>query len=481
MRLLHASAIALSSLMILAASPVVPSDKPTSDPSQPQPVVESVEQIVADAGNLMDLKRWDEAIQLLTFVLEIDPDNGTAYANRALCYGWTNRLEEASRDLAAAEKLIPNRAIIYRVRAVIADRKSDEDTELVELSKSLELEPDNPMALRFRAWILNRKGKEAEALADADSYIRHRPQSPDAYALKADLLRAQMKLDLAAEEAKRLDSLFPGNAYAMAASARIYSAVGDRTRALQEITSAIGQEPESFYYYYLRAKFRRWDDVAGRRKDLLTAMALQPNDLGTTTELGLLEFQQERWSQAIAMFSIIMTLEPKDYGVLAYRGMAREKQGNRATAQRDYEAAMAAASGASDFSLICDVLGFEGVALDRALQACNRAIELDPGDGAYRSTRGIVHLRLRNLDAALADFDFANSKDPRRAIPFYGRAIVHWRKGDKVGAMADLRQARRIDPTIDETFRKHGIDDLPQSDSPAEPAAEANEPASAER
>ncbi len=463
MRLLRASLIASLSFLAMGFNTAV-----LTAQSQENEVVEpstlaSVNELLDSASGMMDARRWEEAIQLLNLALEIEPNNGLVHANRAIAYGWTNRLDKASSDLAAAEKSIPGRAIIHRIRAIIAERRSDEDTELYELSKSLELEPENPMALRFRAWIFQRKGEEAKALGDADAYIRARPTDPDAYSFKAKLLQAQRKRDLAAREAKRLATLFPGDAYALSTAAGIHKVLGDRTQALQEITRAIEIDPETALYYELRAKFRNWNDIKGRRKDLETALSLEPSDLGVVTETALLDFEDGRWSKAIVEFSLILTLEPKDYGVLAYRAMAREKAGDKSNAERDYAAAMTAASGAGDFSIICETLAYEGIALDKAMAACNRAIELDSSEGDYRNSRGLVQLRLGRTDSALADFEFAIAADERLPHPFYGRALARWRKGNRVGALEDLHRARSIKPDIDEKYRQHGLVDLPSS------------------
>lgn len=462
MRLLPAMCVASLSLAEMAFSPAVPPVVSISDRAVVPSEMVPVDEMIGAAAEMMDTGRWDDAIRTLTLVLEIQPGNGWAHANRAMAYGWTNRLEEASRDLAAAEKAIPGQAINHRVRAVLAERRSDEDTELSELSKSLEIEPGNPMALNFRAWLLQRKGREQEALNDADAFIRARPDDPDGHALKARLLLAQQKRDLAGAQAQQMAGLFPGDAYAMSTAASIHAGLGDRSRAMQEISRAIAEDPDSSEYYRMRAKFRRWDDVAGRRKDLEAALELQADDLSIITELALLDFQEQRWSAVISETSLILTLEPKDFGILAYRAMAREKLGDRANAERDYSAAMAAASGAGDFDLICDTLGFQGIALDKALAACNRAVELDGQDGYYRGTRGLVQLRLGRLDDALADFDFAIAADKRIAHPFYGRALTRWRKGDRSGALEDLARARSIAPQVDEKFRKHGFVDLPE-------------------
>jgi tetratricopeptide (TPR) repeat protein len=338
-------------------------------------------------------------------------------------------------------------------------------TELAELTRSLELEPGDPWALETRAWILHSNGKDADALADADALIRARPDDPNAHVVKAQLLKAQQQPALAAEQATHLTKLFPDNDFALSAAARIHSSLGDRGRALRDITAAIDQNPKYYLYHQLRAGFRRWDDYLERRRDLQAALALQPNDLGVVVDLGLLDFQQRLWADAITKFSLVLTREPKDFGVRAYRAMAREMLGDEVNADRDYSAAMASASGAGDFSLICRSLAYEGIALGRAMAACNEAIELDPKEPRYRANRGIALLRLGEADAALADFDFAVRTDGRLAEPRYGRALVQWNKGDREDALADLGQARSIDPTIDDRFRMHGFKDLPEPDA----------------
>jgi tetratricopeptide (TPR) repeat protein len=464
MRSFRAVPIIFASAMLTAFTPAVPGEQPERPPAPTEAVIPQVAALVDEAAEFIERRQWEEAIQLLTLALEIEPGNGLAHARRAYCYGWTNRLAEAEKDLAAAEEAAPGTALNHRVRALIAGRRSDEATELAEFTRSLELEPGHPWALESRAWILHKKGREAEAIADADALIRARPDDPDAHALKAQLLTAQQKHALAAEEAKLLAKLFPGNAHALSSAARIHSALGDRDQALKAIGSAIDRSPEFYRYYQLRAQFRRWDDYLERRRDLHAALERQPNDLGIITELGLLDFQQRRWADAIAKFSLLLMREPKDFGVMAYRAMARDMLGDEANADRDYSAAMAAASGADDFNLVCDCLAHEGISLDRAMAACNRAIELDPKEPRYRANRGIALLRLEENDAALADFDFAVRADGRLARPLYGRALVQWRKGDRENALADLRQARAIDPTIDDAFRKHGFRDMPEAD-----------------
>lgn len=431
-----------------ADSPTVDFDERELSPDEAQ---------VARGGDLMDQGKYDEAILLFDQVLDRSPRNGNALANRALAYGWTNRLEEAERDLRAAEAAIPGAAVLHRIRAVIADRRSDDATVIAETTKTLAIEPENVMALRFRANTYQRNKRETDALADADTYIKAHSDDPDAYVFKANLLIRQQKRSAAFDQAGRLKEQFPDNAYAVAAAARIFDQLGERDKALQLITEAIIIDPEHYYYHSLRAGMRRWDDLAGRKADLETANALDPNNLNTITQLGVVEFKLRHWSNAVLYFTKVLDRETQDYGVRAYRAMAFLNAGDQTRATSDFDEAMLAASGSDDFSLICWALGREGQALDWAVKACDKAVELKVRESAYRSNRGLVRLRLGQLAAALEDYDAAVEADDRLASNYYGRAVVRQRTGDIEGANADRVRALAIDPTIAETFEEYGL------------------------
>jgi tetratricopeptide (TPR) repeat protein len=420
----------------------------------------SIEEQMNEGRAQLDAHRYDEAIQTFNHVLERIPDFGPALANRALAYAWTNRLDEATRDVDAAARTMSDTAVVHRVRGYIAQRRSDDVTANAELSRSLELEPGNQLALRSRAFIFQRAGNHAAALADANTDIDAHPDDPDAYVTRADLLIGQQQHPQAEAEARRLTELFPGNAYALASAARIYDALANRDRAMAAINEAIRLEPDEAYYLATRAAIRRRDDLAGRRADLEAALAAYPGDGDILTNLGLVDFRERKWSDAVARFSAVLALEPRDFGLLAYRSMARLNAGQRALAEQDFRTAMTASSGADDFSLVCGVFAKEGVALDWSMEACNRAVSLNANESTYRAHRGLAELRLGQLEAALADYNAAIQADPRRADGFYGRALVLRRRGDQQASAADHARALAIDEGIDEEYQQYGLNDF---------------------
>jgi tetratricopeptide (TPR) repeat protein len=444
-------------VLALAVSGSIGAAQTEIPPSEVVNGTESDAAAVERGGGLVDEGKYEEAIRLFNAILSRSPNNGGAVANRAVAYAWTNRLEEAERDLHAAEAVMPGAAVLYRIRALLADRRSDDETLIVELTKSLAIEPGDPMALAFRANAYQRAKRELDAMADADALVAARRDDPNAYAFRAELAVRQLKRQFAIEEAERLKTLFPDNAGAMAAAAQIFNRLGQRDKALERIDEAIRIEPDYYDYYHMRAGMRKWDDLERRQADLEMALALDPGNAGTFTQLGLVAFKRGRWVEAIGYFTRILETEPRDFGLLAYRGMAHHRAGDDKAAKSDLDTAMAMTSGPDDFDLICLSLAREGEFLESALIACDKAIASKNSSNEYRADRGLVRLRLGQLPAALEDYDAAVAADDRIAANFYGRALARQRAGDLAGSKADRERALAIDPTVAEDFEQWGL------------------------
>ena len=416
---------------------------------------------ITQASNLMDSNNWGEAIALLTQVIDAEPNNALARANRAICYVSINRVVEAEQDLAIAEELEPETAINHRARALLADRRSDDHGVLSELAKSIKLEPGNSFSNLHLAWLLQSMNREGEALAAAKAFNIVRPDLPGSYLLVAQILSAQGQTKQAARMAPAILAALPNSRAASMVAAEIYDAVDDRPHAMEQIGKAIALDPATPFLYRRSADYRSPSDVAGRRTDLTQAISLEPNNLDTVVALAQLDFQEGHWADAKVGYSKILAAEPKDFGILTYRAMANERLAMTAEAERDLQAAIGASGGAGDYYQICRALAREGKLLDRVLAVCEMANTAHPDDADILAARGLAKLRLDRFDQALADYTRSLSVDDRKPESYYGRVLVRWRSGDHDGALQDLGRARTIEPLIDERFRIVGFDDLP--------------------
>jgi tetratricopeptide (TPR) repeat protein len=112
--------------------------------------------------------------------------------------------------------------------------------------------------------------------------------------------------------------------------------------------------------------------------------------------------------------------------------------------------------------------------LDKALADCNAAIQRDRNP-AYLDSRGLVHLRLGQLQEAIEDYDAALRAAPKMAWSLYGRGLAKKRLGRTAEGEADIQAAVALAPKLPDEARKIGLIDEPAAApvpaSAAKPAA----------
>ncbi|MCC3537228.1 MAG: tetratricopeptide repeat protein [Microcoleus sp. PH2017_25_DOB_D_A] len=92
-----------------------------------------------------------------------------------------------------------------------------------------------------------------------------------------------------------------------------------------------------------------------------------------------------------------------------------------------------------------------------AVEACDRAIKLNPNYANAYMGRGIARAKLGDKQGAKADFDQALKIDPNYALAYYNRGLVRDQLGDKQGAIADYDQALKIDPNNAHAYYNRGV------------------------
>ena len=96
--------------------------------------------------------------------------------------------------------------------------------------------------------------------------------------------------------------------------------------------------------------------------------------------------------------------------------------------------------------------------MQTALEDCNKALQSGPNDAATYDSRGLIFLKMGQLEAAIDDFDSALRFDPTLASALYGRGLAKFRKGDKAGGDADISAAKTIQAAIGDNFTRYGVE-----------------------
>lgn len=105
----------------------------------------------------------------------------------------------------------------------------------------------------------------------------------------------------------------------------------------------------------------------------------------------------------------------------------------------------------------CWARALAGRDLAAALDDCNGALKLRPGNPAMLDSRGLVHLRLGNTDKAIADYNAVLAVDPKIAWSLMGRGLAERRKGLTAKGDEDVKAAIAIDPELPARAKALGV------------------------
>jgi tetratricopeptide (TPR) repeat protein len=105
----------------------------------------------------------------------------------------------------------------------------------------------------------------------------------------------------------------------------------------------------------------------------------------------------------------------------------------------------------------CWTRALANLELEGALGDCSRALRLAPRSANVLDSRGLVHLRLNQIDAAIDDYTAALTMNSKIAWSLYGRGLAKLRKGLKADGEADIAAAVSIQPQLPDRAKRYGI------------------------
>ena len=410
-----------------------------------------------DRGNmLLDRNDYDRAIADLDRALALDPKADIAWADRGLAYLGKGNSELARKDLDAAFAINPRNAVVFRGRGTLALNAGKLPEAIAAFSTSLELEPKSAYALGMRARAYVRRGEYEKALADGAEAIRLWPSYIDMYSLRAGIFRNEGQIDKAVDEAESLVVANADNASAYIAAGAIYYSVKKNTEAMHAFDRAVEIEPAEASYL-ARARYRPRTDMASKRSDAEAALKLNPRSLNALGMLAWIQTDAREYMNAVETLNAALAIEDDSYGLLIQRGIAYAKSDRSALADKDFAAARAKATSATDLNNICWQLATAGVALASALEACDSALAKGSAWPAFNDSRGFVLLRLGRYDDAIAAYDTALKAIPTYPASLYGRGVAKRRKGDVSGSDADIQTALAANADIGGEFAAYGV------------------------
>jgi len=163
------------------------------------------------------------------------------------------------------------------------------------------------------------------------------------------------------------------------------------------------------------------------------------------------------FDRAIADFSRLVELQPKEPRVHYNRGTTYFRKGDFDRAIADYDQAIELDRGYGA-AYLCrgDAYRAKGD-LDVAIRDYNEAIQLDPKYKEAFLERGQAYSAKGDLDRAIADYDQAIQLDRNFKMAYLRRGSAYRAKGDTNRAIADLDDGIRLDPKYPRAYRARGV------------------------
>ncbi len=199
----------------------------------------------------------------------------------------------------------------------------------------------------------------------------------------------------------------------LAAAARGYILLGDRTHAVQAIVEAVAQRPHDFELLMSQGwVYQRSGDQVSAIRSFLLASQVDSTAPSVFYELGMSFFLLHEFDRAATHFRHAIDLHMKD--------------------------------GRADFML--GVLAVLQDALPDAKEHFERALAREPQNAHYLLHYGVLLSRLNDNDAALAQMRKAEQLDPANPLTHFNLGRLYRELGQLDDARHELQEAIRLRP-----------------------------------
>ena len=211
--------------------------------------------------------------------------------------------------------------------------------------------------------------------------------------------------------------------------------------------------------YFNRAiDYYRDKDYASAARDFEKALAIWPESYIIYLDLGVANARLQHYDEAVKDYDQAIALQPIFPDAFLNRSIAKEHLGQYPEAVADVDQALQLRPYfANALSERCWLRAVWGRELDRALDDCKAALQIDDDSAEALGNRGVVEYRLAEYPQALSDFNESVRRDDRAATSFYFRGLTKRRLNDRDGGDADIEIAHKLDPNIDSSIQKMGL------------------------
>jgi tetratricopeptide (TPR) repeat protein len=405
----------------------------------------------AYAEALMAGGRMAAARTELQKILQADPDDGATYLRLAQLDRQEGRFEQARQELERARNLMPGSLEIPYQQAVLEDLLGDEE-KAIQILQGLIKQSERPEGqyttgeASNRAVFLERLGLIYRAQEKFDAALEvfgqvaalGKEQAARSAALTVETLRLSRQPEKALQEAEAAVQKFPEDRPLRLLRASLLGERGRAEEAIQQLRAVLNNTPADREVHLAMAQVysqaRRFSEAEAAARQAL-ALSAKPDDQEYPQFLlGSIYERQKKYELAEEQFRKVLAANPLNAAAANYLGY---------------------------------MLADRGVRLEESVKYIQKALELEPNNGAYLDSLGWAYFKMKRLDLAESHLQKAArliSSDPtiqehlghlylqmgkkQQAQEAWERALKEWPTA--VSSDFDAEQAAKLQKQLDE-------------------------------
>lgn len=383
----------------------------------------------------------------------------TFYRYTAYALQDTNQYKASLPVLDKAASADPNSSLVYSARGYSHAQLGQYGQAADDFKRSLDLNGEEQC--RYIGWYyadaLYYQGNYAGAL---EAYFASARLNSEHWMLWQSIGHAYEGLgDLpkAVESLEKSLGLDPSQAAVYADLGRVIGAQGDTTQAIKRYSQAIEREPKNAEYLGLRAElYAKAGQSAQAIGDRQLIVQIQPKSAKAWSDLGYDLHNAAKYADAIVAFEQAFALDDTNTITLINLGNAYLGVPDNAKALAKYEQALAREPGNADFQY------HRGIARQRsgdragAIQDFERALARDPKLPGLPFDLAMAYYADKRFAEARDQFGAALAANYEPPITRRNRGLCYEQLGDYAGAIADAREAVRLNPAFTDAWNDLG-------------------------
>jgi tetratricopeptide (TPR) repeat protein len=426
-----------------------------SDPSDRDAITSSIE--------FWESQRdFSKAIELLRTLHRTDADSTAVFDRIALDLLRAGRFEEAEKEARALSTSRPEDRAARRTLAAALDAQGRNDESRALLQKLIDEDPDDPAAALTLAFQFSGEGKTTEGIAVLRKFLNRlgaAPQKPELAREVQSEIAGLLYRDRRFDDARTIAAATAVEKTSV--SERSLGILLERSRdekrpaeGLAWAKKAAAAEPKNPDWKATVAEFQI---RTGQRADAEKALA-ELAASGLSADVLAAADAQERLKNYAAAEEIAESGLKRFAGnvdLMFRRGAALERMGKLEDAAVAFEEVLRLRpQDANTLNYLGYMYADKGIKLAEARKLVERAVALDPQNGAYLDSLGWVFFRLNELDDAAKFLSKAAERIPADATVQEHLGDLEARRGQTAQAVMHWKKSLTLSPDEPEKIEK---------------------------